>query len=227
MILTKAEEQYIRELYPENIQLLRAIGKIPAPSRQEDARAAFCRDWMLTQGVDHAYVDAAKNAVCEINCTGDGPVVIFAAHTDVVFPDTAELPMYEEGDRLYAPGIGDDTGNLVNLLMGMKYILRFSPYTEYGIVIAANACEEGLGNLDGTKALLQRYGNRVKAFVSFDGYLGQCCSSAVGSYRYQLSVHAAGGHSYFNFGAPSAIKLAADLIEEIYAQPCRVRQRQR
>ena len=44
------------------------------------------------------------------------------AHTDVVFPDEEELPLKEEGDRIFCPGIGDDTACLVCLLLGAKYL---------------------------------------------------------------------------------------------------------
>ncbi len=44
-------------------------------------------------------------------------LVVFVAHTDVVFPDLDLFPVREDEGRLYAPGIGDDTANLVNLLL--------------------------------------------------------------------------------------------------------------
>ncbi len=217
-MLTVQEQVFLSHLYEENIQLLRQLGKIPAPTRQEDARAEFCKNWMEALDLGNVYIDSQKNAVCEIGCTDDNPIVIFAAHTDVVFPDTDPLPMHEEKGRLYAPGIGDDTGNLVNLLMGMKYLKEFFPNPPWGVVIAANSCEEGLGNLDGTKALFRTYGHRVKAFISFDGFMGQCCSGAVGSHRYELTIRAKGGHSYFAFGSPSAIEQAGRLICDLYSQ---------
>ena len=49
---------------------------------------------------------------------------MFAAHTDIVFPDVENLPLREEGGKLFAPGIGDDTANLVNLLMAAKYLIQ-------------------------------------------------------------------------------------------------------
>ena len=35
-------------------------GKIPAPSRHEDRRAEFCRDWLLLQGAEDVEIDQAK-----------------------------------------------------------------------------------------------------------------------------------------------------------------------
>ncbi|HIS64951.1 MAG TPA: M20/M25/M40 family metallo-hydrolase [Candidatus Avoscillospira avistercoris] len=209
-------EQYAAETQEEALELLRTLGKIPAPSRQEDLRATFCRDWLLSQGASDVTIDKLKNVICKINCTEERELVVFAAHTDVVFPDTDELPMHEADGKLYAPGIGDDTSNLVNLLMAAKYLLKNRLSTKYGILIVANSCEEGLGNLDGVKELFATYGTRIKAFYSFDGYTPQCCSNGVGSYRYRITCRTTGGHSYLNFGEPNAIQILCGLVEDLY-----------
>ena len=143
-------------------------------------------------------------------------LVVFAAHTDIVFPDVENLPLREAGGKLFAPGIGDDTANLVNLLMAAKYLIQKQTALEYGVLVVANACEEGLGNLDGTKALFAKYGTRIQGFYSFDIYMPLCCSSAVGSYRYKITCKTPGGHSYANFGDPSAIQLLCGLVNELY-----------
>ena len=42
---TKAQvEAYAEECRTEQLELLRTLGKMPAPTRKEDFRAAFCRD---------------------------------------------------------------------------------------------------------------------------------------------------------------------------------------
>lgn len=209
-------EEYAAACSEEALELLRTLGKIPAPSRQEDLRAVFCRDWLLAQGAVDVTIDKAKNVICKIGCEEHEDYIAFAAHTDIVFPDMETLPMREEDGKLYAPGIGDDTSNLVNLLMGAKYLLQNKIKFKYGVLIVCNACEEGLGNLDGTKELFATYGSKIKAFYSFDGYTPQCCSTAVGSYRYKISCRTTGGHSYINFGEPNAIEILCRLVEELY-----------
>ena len=208
--------EYAAACSEEALELLRTLGKIPAPSRHEDLRAVFCRDWLLTQGAADVTIDKAKNVICKIGCEDHEDIVAFAAHTDIVFPDMEDLPMREEDGKLYAPGIGDDTSNLVNLLMGAKYLLKNQVKLKCGVLIVCNACEEGLGNLDGAKELFASYGPRIKAFYSFDGYTPQCCSTAVGSYRYKISCKTVGGHSYINFGEPNAIEILCRLVEELY-----------
>lgn len=125
--------------------LLMELGKIPAPSHREDKRAVFCRDWLLSQGAEDVTIDAAKNVVCKIGVKKDTNLIVFMAHMDIVFPDLEPLTMKQEGRRLYAPGIGDDTANLVNLLMAAKFLLQNKPKMNTGFLIVANACEEGLG----------------------------------------------------------------------------------
>lgn len=209
-------EQYAEACFAEQTDLLRRLGAIPAPTRQEDQRAAFCRDWLLAQGAQDVQLDSAKNVICKLG-PQDGELIVFAAHTDVVFPDLDPLPMREEQGKLYAPGIGDDTANLVNLMMAAKYLLQSGRRLPCGLLIVANACEEGLGNLDGTKALFAAYGDRIKAFYSFDCWIPQCISRAVGSYRYRITCRTCGGHSYSAFGAPNAIELLCRLVEKLYA----------
>ena len=208
-------EAYAKACRDEQLALLRTLGRIPAPTGREEQRAAFCRDWLLSQGARDVIVDEAKNVICRIG-PADGDLAVFAAHTDVVFPDTEPLPMREEDGILAAPGIGDDTANLVNLLLAAKYLLKNGLSGRRGILIAANACEEGLGNLKGTKALFAAYGSRIRAFYSFDCYMPRCVSCAVGSHRYRITCRTRGGHSYQDFGRPNAIELLCRLVEALY-----------
>lgn len=207
---------YAESVRDEQLSLLKTLGAIPAPSHQEDMRAAFVRDWFKTNGLSDAHIDTAKNVIAPYGCEGKDEYVVFAAHTDVVFPDTEPLPLREDAEKLYAPGIGDDTANLVNLLLAARYVAQNHIAFPFGILFVANACEEGLGNLDGTKALFTAYGRKIKAFYSFDGYLPQCTNCSVGSYRYRISCDTEGGHSYLNFGRTNAIEILCRLVEELY-----------
>lgn len=131
--------QYAAECAREQLELLRTLGKLPAPTRQEDLRAAFCREWFLTQGAEDVTIDRAKNVICKIGCEEHDELVVFAAHTDIVFPDLETLPMTEDEHTIHAPGIGDDTSNLVNLMMAAKYLLAHKPQMRYGVLLVANS----------------------------------------------------------------------------------------
>lgn len=214
--IKKIVEAYVERHRAEAEELLMELGKIPAPSHHEDLRAEFCRNWLVSRGAKDVSIDRAKNVICKINCEEGNGLVAFMAHTDIVFPDTEPLKMTLDGRKLSAPGIGDDTSNLVNLLMAAGYILKEKPKLKTGILIVANSCEEGLGNLDGCKEIMNTYGDRIKAFYSFDGYMSQCTDTAVGSYRYKITVKTAGGHSWLNFGDPNAIEILCGLVEKLY-----------
>ena len=131
-------ETYAEECRTEQLELLRTLGKMPAPTRKEDFRAAFCRDWLRAQGAENVRIDSAKNVICKLGPDTE-ELVVFAAHTDIVFPDVENLPLREEGGKLFAPGIGDDTANLVNLLMAAKYLIQKQTALEYGVMVVANA----------------------------------------------------------------------------------------
>ncbi len=212
---TEELEQYVNEHFDETIDLLRTLGKIPAPSHMEDQRAEFCRNWLVEQGAGQVEIDAAKNVICRIPGKSE-EIVVIMAHTDVVFPDLEELPMREEDGKLFAPGIGDDTANLVNLLMSVKYMLEKGLEPNCTLLFAANACEEGLGNLKGSKQIFKDYGPTIREWISYDGYMDKCTNRAVGSHRYRVTVRTQGGHSYADFGRSNSIAVLAELIHELY-----------
>lgn len=200
----------------EALELLKTLGKIPAPSHKEDKRAEFVSNWWKEHGAKNVHIDNAKNVVLALNDTGSNSLHVCMAHMDVVFPDETELPMVEEGNILRAPGIGDDTMNLTHLLICSKYMMEHETELEDGLLIVANACEEGLGNLDGSKEIQRVYGDRIKTWISFDGNAGGIVNRPVGSHRYRVTVKTEGGHSYGNFGRDNAIEILARIIEDLY-----------
>lgn len=205
--------------HDEALDLLRTLAVIPAPSHHEGQRAAFIRSWMQANGMADARIDEATNVICPINDDGTCELVVFAAHTDVVFPDEDALPLHEQDGRLYAPGVGDDTANLVALLIAARYLAQHPELlpSGLGMLVVANSCEEGLGNLKGTKHLFATYGARIKRYYSFDLYIPGLVSTAVGSHRWNISVRTPGGHSFANFGRPNAIERLCAIVQELYA----------
>jgi len=145
-------------------------------------------------------------------------IVVIMAHMDIVFPDTQPLPLYISDGKMFAPGIGDDTANLVQLLMCVKYMIQNNMKAKCGVLFVANACEEGLGNLEGTKAVMEAFKGRIREFISFDGYTGGVTARAVGSQRYKVTVKTEGGHSYGKFGNKNAIYYLSSMIKDLYTK---------
>lgn len=216
-ILNQNAVNYIKDSKQEQFELLIELAKIPAPSHKEDKRAAFCKQWLEKIGAKNVYIDEAKNVIYPINCESADEIIVFMAHTDVVFDDEEELPTKIKDGRLYAPGVGDDTANVANLLMCSKYITQNKLNPKYGFLFVMNSCEEGLGNLKGSKKIAETYESRIKEFISFDGYIGSCVNKAVGSQRYKVTVTTEGGHSYMNFGNQNAIYFLSSMIQTLYA----------
>ncbi|MBE6763944.1 MAG: M20/M25/M40 family metallo-hydrolase [Ruminococcaceae bacterium] len=198
------------------VSLLKALAPIPAPSGNEERRATFCRDWLHAHGATQAYIDEVQNVICPIGVTSDNPLTVICAHSDVVFADTEPLPLEERDGRLYCPGIGDDTANVVALLMAVKYCIENAVEPRVGLLFVVNSCEEGLGNLKGTKHLMSVFGSRVREFVSFDCSAREVIAQAVGSRRFRICADTAGGHSYFDFGADNAVAVLSSLVTELY-----------
>jgi len=89
---------------------------IPAPSRKEQARAQYIRGEMEKIGLTDIRVDDISNVSGVRKGSGGGPTVVFCAHMDTVFPEGTDLSVKREGNILRAPGIGDDTSNLMAVL---------------------------------------------------------------------------------------------------------------
>ncbi len=217
MTLNQEILEYIERHRQEAFELLLELAQIPAPSHHEQKRAEFCRNWLEKQGAEGVYIDEALNVIYPVGCTEDKELVVYMAHSDVVFPDTEPLPLKIEDGRIYCPGIGDDSANVAALLMAAKYIARnhLKP-ADCGLLLVVNSCEEGLGNLKGSRKIMADFGHRIREFISLDGQQKGGVSRAVGSKRYRIEIDTEGGHSYGAFGNRNAIAYLASLIDTLY-----------
>lgn len=217
MELSKNILAYIDDHRQEAYELLLEMAQIPAPSNHEEKRAEFCKAWLQKQGAEGVYIDEALNVIYPVGCTERNNLVVFMAHSDVVFPDRSPLPLKVENGRIYCPGVGDDTANAVALLMAAKYIARkkIKP-KECGLLLVINSGEEGLGNLKGCRKIMEDFDDRIREFVSLDGQASGGVSRAVGSRRYRIAIDTEGGHSYGAFGNRNAIAYLASLIDTLY-----------
>lgn len=218
MKLADEIEDYVNQNREMTVALLKELVTIPAPTGQESRRASFCLDWLRRQGGTDARTDAAGNVVLPMPGPPGTPFVVYMAHMDTVFSDTESIGVTEDADRLYAPGIGDDTANLVNLLMAVRFFLRRPELRpKAGLLFVADAGEEGMGNLRGSRKIFEEYGTRISAFVSFDLYMDSLVNTAVGSQRYEIAARTKGGHSLSDFGNRNAIQVLAEIIQKLYA----------
>jgi len=218
MDMLKLMEIYVTGKRRETIELVERITRTPAPSNDEIRRARVVKAWLKKNGAKGVFIDDVQNVVFPYSDNGFNKVVIFMAHLDTVFPDTTTIPITEKDGLLYAPGIGDNSSNLANMLMGIKFILekKLTPKDDIGVIFAATSGEEGLGNLKGSRALCDRYKGRILEVIGFDGNMDGLADNAVGSYRYRVNVFTEGGHSYGAFGNRNAIHFLASMIQTLY-----------
>lgn len=217
MILNDTMISYIEAHKEEAFELLVELAQIPAPSNHEEKRAEFIKNWLMMQGAEGVYIDEALNVIYPVGVTETNPLVVFAAHSDVVFGDMEPLPLTVEDGLIKCPGVGDDTANLVMLLMAAKYIAENKIVPKScGMLLVANSGEEGLGNLKGSRQLIKNFGHRMKEFVSFDCTAHALINGAVGSKRFKVEVKTEGGHSFSNFGNKNAIAYLSAMIQDLY-----------
>jgi len=194
-----------------------SICEIPAPPFKEERRAAEMKKRFEALGLRNVRIDSIGNVIAERPGTGGGPVVIFAAHLDTVFPEETDVRVKREGTLMRGPGIGDDCRGLAVLLSVAKAMAAGNVRTLGTIYFVANVGEEGPGNLRGVKHLFARPPAKIDYFISVDGTGLGLTSRAVGSNRYKVSYKGPGGHSYGAFGMPSPIHALGRAIAKISA----------
>jgi acetylornithine deacetylase/succinyl-diaminopimelate desuccinylase-like protein len=200
-------------LIPRLLDLAIALQQIPAPTVHEAERARFVCARFLEEGLQDVEIDSVGNVYARIVGGKPPPGVhvpyrplVVSAHLDTVFPANVDLGLRREPDRLLAPGIGDNSLGVAGLF-GLLWALRERSLVLPGDVwLVANVCEEGLGNLRGMQALVDRFGSAPLAYIVVEGMaLGQIYQRGLGVQRYRLSVQTAGGHSWNDYGQPSAV----------------------
>ena len=145
MTLTHEILQYIDDHAGQARQLLMDLARIPAPSNHEEQRARFCLDWLHAIGAKDAYIDEALNVIYPIGDDGKQDLMVFMAHSDVVFPDTTPLPLKIENGRIFCPGVGDDTANAVALLTVAGFIAAHHLLPQNcGVLLVINSGEEAV-----------------------------------------------------------------------------------
>ena len=207
--------QLIEEQEPEYVQEHLRITEVAAPPFMEQRRAQYYLGLMRDRGLTDAYIDEIGNVIGIREGSGNGPTLLIAAHLDTVFPPETDTTVTQEGDRYYAPGIGDDTRGLAAMLSVIGALEESTIQTSADIMFSANVGEEGLGDLRGIKALFRDHPH-IDGFISIDGVrLQHITTGGTGSRRFEFRFTGPGGHSFSAFGLPSAIHALGRAIAKI------------
>jgi len=196
--LVSDHDRFVRELI--------TLTEIPAPPFKEDRRGAAYLEMLREAKLADVERDGEGNVMGVRRGTGNGPMLAVLAHLDTVFPEGTDVKTRREGNRLHAPGVGDDTGALAMMLSVIRAMDAAKIRTPGDILFVGNVGEEGEGDLRGVKYLLQKgkYKDRIKSFISIDGGSQDgIVNGGLGSRRYRVTFKGPGGHSYGAFGLVS------------------------
>ncbi len=196
------------------VDLARRICAVPAPTGNEGQRAAFVAQLWRERGYVPE-VDALQNVYVRRGQREQRPILMLLAHTDTVFPAGTPLHIVREDNKIRGPGIGDNSMSVASMFCLFDLLDELHVETDSDIVAVANVGEEGLGNLRGARAAVERYRDHVGAVIAIDGTLGSVVHAAVSSKRWRIIVEGPGGHSFGSFGTPSAIHGLGRIIAAI------------
>lgn len=164
---------------------------IPAPTFQEALRAEEIARRMKAYGLSDVTTDDIGNVIGFRPGKGHGPVLAIGAHMDTVFPATTDVTVRQEGNRYFAPGIGDNCSGLRALLQIIRSLNEADIHTEGGIYFVATVGEEGLGDIRGSKYFVATH--KIDGFIAIDNTeIGRILKGAVGSHRYRITIEGPG-----------------------------------
>jgi tripeptide aminopeptidase len=193
----------------------RRITEIAAPPFKERMRAEYYLQRFHELGLKDAVIDGEGNVVALREGNGGGPKLVVSAHLDTVFPEHTEVTVTEADGVLKAPGIGDDARGLAALLSVIQAMNANAIATVGDVMLVGTVGEEELGNLRGVKALFRDHRD-IDGFISIDGLgITSVVNRGTGSYRYEMIFRGPGGHSFQEFGLPSAVHAMGRAIAKI------------
>lgn len=198
-----------------------AIQQIPAPTFAEGERAAFIEAQFQAVGLCDVYQDALCNVYGRYptpQLAAQHPLIV-SAHSDTVFPAETDLTVHRNGAVISGPGIGDNSTGVAGLLHLAQALIAHDIKLPADIWFVANVGEEGLGDLRGMRAVVERFGQEAVYIILEGGLYGQIAHQAIGVRRFRIDVAVAGGHSWGSFGQKSAIHELAHLITAIDRLP--------
>jgi acetylornithine deacetylase/succinyl-diaminopimelate desuccinylase-like protein len=200
----QAALDHILAIEPQSRRDLIELTEIPAPPFGEEKRAQRFAEMLHEAGLTDVSIDEVGNAIGRRPGNGNGRVVAYSAHLDTVFPRETDVTVRFDDERMYAPGIGDNTRGLVTVLGVLRAMQEAGIETEADILFIGNVGEEGLGDLRGMKHLFRHGAEKIDTIIAVDGgESNRVVYGGVGSHRYRVTFRGPGGHSWGAFGLAS------------------------
>ncbi|MBW8011407.1 MAG: M20/M25/M40 family metallo-hydrolase [Chloroflexi bacterium] len=195
------------------------IQKIPAPTFGEQHRAAFVLEqFKKLDSLKDLVIDDVGNVYARLPGNNVARPIVVSAHLDTVFPGDLELAATRSPSRISGAGIGDNSLGVAGL-QGLLWALYEDNVSLPGDMwLVATVGEEGLGDSQGMQAVVDRFGGRPLAYIVIEGMAYErIFHRALGVRRYRITIKTKGGHSWVDFGEPSAIHELASLVTKMSA----------
>lgn len=207
---------FLKAVEPETIAEQIKTAEIPSPPFKEQERAKYYKQRFTELGLKNVRIDAIGNVIGERPGSDTSANLVIAAHLDSVFPEGTDVKVRREGNLLIGPGIGDDARGLAVMLAVIRALNDAKIETKSSIVFVGDVGEEGLGNLRGVGHLVkEELKGKITNFIGLDAGGFNVVNREIGSNRYRVTFRGPGGHSYGEFGRPSAIHALGRAIEKI------------
>jgi acetylornithine deacetylase/succinyl-diaminopimelate desuccinylase-like protein len=183
-----------------------------ARTYREVARGAYVKAVFEQEGLKVS-VDSIGNVTGVRKGTGGGPTIVIAAHTDIVFPPETNTKVRRSGDTLFAPGVGDNTASVANMLSTLR-VMNATKFTSKGDIIFIGTVQEELG-LKGMEYWMQ-HNPKPDLLIVPDGSYGSVAYGALGIYWTKYVFTHPGAHTLSSRGIPTPVKAVAKAIDRLY-----------
>ena len=199
-----AAMEHIVAIEPQSRRDLIELTEIPAPPFGEEKRARRFAEMLREAGLSDVVIDEVGNAVGRRPGESGDRVIAYSAHLDTVFPPDTDVTVRFDDEKMYAPGIGDNTRGLVTVLGVLRALQKTGIATKADLLFIGNVGEEGLGDLRGVKHLFRDGAPGIDTLIAVDGGESErIVFGGVGSHRYRVTFRGPGGHSWGAFGLAS------------------------
>ncbi len=190
------------------------LTEIPSPSGHEEKRAGYIAEEFRRAGLEGVHIDAFGNVIGLWKGEPGGKNIIMSAHMDTVFQDVWEIEVKREGNVLKAPGIGDDTASLINLLWSVRALKHagFQPKNTY-YFLATTGEEVGFVGMD---KFLKASAETFDLVIALDGDLGKVHYGALGFGGGRITFRGPGAHTMQSRGVPNPNLAVARAIDRLY-----------
>ncbi len=208
-----------REL--EELQL--QVTSIAAPPWGESARS----EWLAARFTELGLADVHRDELGNVFGIRPGtdpaaPFIALSAHIDTVFPADTPIIVRRDGNKLYGPGVSDNSSGIVALL-AMAAAMQSAKLSNIApVLFIGDVGEEGEGDLRGMRHIFQqpRWSASIASLVAVDGAgTDTIIAEGLGSRRYEVVIRGHGGHSWSDFGVANPIVALARVIDRFTRTP--------